>query len=157
VNTVPHRLLIIADGEWNDYDYLKEEFQRIASIRKYIHVVYPDDVRYWQLHIRDWCHHHPDQFKSVPYPRNPHTPRDEVAQALEERNYKMFWDELPDEVWKIESSKGYKHRPSKPIFPQVWNWARAMGIACITHRYPQSALKNNTYRRKPKSYYNGAM
>lgn len=133
----PYRVLVLAIYDWNDPEHLRQEFQRLASIHRKIEIVYPDDTSLWQLYVRDWCIHHGDQFIAVGYKKDVFTYGSEPDLS---RDWHMLLDELPDEVWKIEGSKGDKRRPRAPIFPEIWQAAVGMGLPCEVHR--------NTYRKK---------
>ena len=130
----PHRVLVLADKYWHDYEFLQQEFLRLASIYRQIIVIWPDDTDRWQLEIADWCKKNPEQFIGHGY-------RKDVAVVGHgedtNRDWRMFWDEFPDEVWKIESTKNFKRRPSQPVWPDLWDMAQAMNMTCTVFSAPR--------------------
>lgn len=138
-----HRVLVLAANDWNDRQFLQEELLRLGSIHRKIRLIFPDDTCPWQIYLHDWCKTHPDQFIAAGYPKDVFqfgTGEDEA------RDWRMFWTEEPDEVWKIESSKGCKGRPNYPLWPALWDTALAMNMECVVFRAPYA---KNGGRHKP--------
>ena len=136
----PHRLLVLAANHWHDYEFLQQEFLRLASIHRKIMVIWPHDTELWQLEIADWCKKHPEQFIAKPYEKNVavYGRRDTDP----DRDWHMFWDEYPDEVWKIESTKNFKRRPTDAVWPQLWDMAQASNMTCILYSAPRKSSPN---------------
>ena len=130
----PYRLLVLAARSWHDYEFLQQEFLRLASIHRKIVVIWPHDTERWQLEIMDWCKKNPEQFIAKPYEKNVGL----YGYGEDEgRDWRMFWDEYPDEVWKIESTKNYKRRPTDAVWPHLWDMAQANNMTCIMFSAPR--------------------
>jgi hypothetical protein len=129
---------VLAAKHWHDYEFLQQEFLRLASIHRQVIVIWPDDTDRWQLEIHDWCKKNPEQFIAHPYRKN----LAEVGYGEDtDRDWRMFWDELPDEVWKIESTKNFARRPTDPVWPHLWDMAQASNMTCLLFSAPR---KRNT-------------
>lgn len=144
-----HRLLVLAAPSWNDYDYLKSEFLRLGSIHKKIEIIFPDDTSPWMLHIRDWCKNNPEKFAARGYPKDVFT---YGSAKDEERDWRMFWEGDPHEVWQIEASRncqGQADQRFSNIWPHLWDAAMAMNMQCVRHSNP-GRRKPKIIRRKPR-------
>lgn len=132
-----YRVVVVAADVWLDKEFLDTEFRRLASIHKRIEIVYPDDIMPWQLFIRDFCLR-TEGFTGVGYRKDVFT----YGQGPDlVRDSKMLLDEIPDQVWKIESSKNYRRRPRTPVYPELWETAKRTGIECVTYRNPYAKRK----------------
>lgn len=134
----PHRVLILAPKDWYDPEFFREQFSRLGSIHKRVILIYPDDTCRWQIDVHGWCAAHPDQFYDRGFQKNVF----KVGSGEDiERDWKMFFDGNPDEVWRVESSKGCKGRPNAPIFPHLWNAALGSNMTCISYKTPYNKKK----------------
>lgn len=137
----PYRVLVVAADVWIDPEFLETEFRRLSTIHKRVEVIYPDDTRPWQLFIRDYCMR-TEGFTGVGYRKDVFT-CGSGPDVTRDKN--MLLNELPDQMWKIESSKNYRRRPRTPVYPEIWAMAKAIGIECVTYRNPYAKRK----RRNP--------
>lgn len=122
----PYRVLMLAADGWHDYDYLKQEFRRLASIHRHIVLVFPDDHEQWNLEVADYCRKN-EQFTAAGFA--PHIGGHlTLAESRLERDWAMFLDDDLDLMWVIMNSKGFVRRPSYAVYPHLIDAAYAMGV-----------------------------